>query len=223
MQTYFHGLLNEPSSYPASPIVDAVTRHRANVHAVESVPTDIPPQDMKIAVIGDRVMTDVILANRMNLARSKSANTSMLLAVPILTTTVWQMEGFGSRIMRVLETFAARKVMRYYRKRGNDPSLEWVDCVRADAAILPSPAKIEAPARASSRDPIELLYRFGAYILSPIFRRLRSPVQQVQARLADTLQESRKIDYGYRLPATMSAILRFRRAIMGFDKSVSRS
>ncbi|KAL8293519.1 hypothetical protein RQP46_000220 [Phenoliferia psychrophenolica] len=79
----------------------------------------------RLLVIGDRLTTDVILAQRLASLRpipSPSSSTSSpplpILTVPILTTTLHASEGLGTSFLRFLETTVVRAQIR---KRGATP------------------------------------------------------------------------------------------------------
>ena len=113
-------------------------------------------------------MTDVVLGNRINLLNARSLPLSFSTssevdpadsteeasfeAVPVLTTTVWKMEGPGSRLMRFLEAWSMRQVLRYHRTRRNhDPLRAWQDCTAAGSSNLTTPAATASTSTNSSQ------------------------------------------------------------------------
>ena len=68
----------------------------------------IPATKQKILVVGDRSMTDTVLANLMN--------SSNFTAIPVLTQRLWASEGLGTASMRFLEG-ASRKAVEYSSRR----------------------------------------------------------------------------------------------------------
>ena len=131
--------------YPDAPIVDVAPTSLRSQLAEPSEHAASGRRRRRLLVVGDRVMTDVVLGNRINrlharsllLPHSTSAEAdpahhieeASFEAIPVLTTTVWKMEGPGSRLMRFLEAWSMRQVLRYYRtRRTYDPLREWQDC-----------------------------------------------------------------------------------------------
>lgn len=157
----------------------------------------------KIMVIGDRVMTDVVLANRMNKKRWRQA-ASAFQAVPILTTRLWQSEGLGTRFMRVMETFAMRRASSYYRRRKVDAEIEWHDCVIHPASPVPASIPLRTPRAARrpiyqyfSRQHLRHTLSQAAYGILAVIRRLLLPVTR---RLEPILNEARQAQFGFRIP-----------------------
>lgn len=157
----------------------------------------------KIMVIGDRVMTDVVLANRMNRTRWRQTAKAFQ-AVPVLTTRLWQTEGLGTRFMRIMETFAMRRASSYHRRRKVDAEIEWHDCVIHPASPVPAsiPLRTHRAARRPihqyfSRQQLRYLLLQVAYGILAVVRRLLMPITR---RLEPIVKEARQAQFGFRIP-----------------------
>ena len=218
-------------SYPPGPVVDAIPRtgelFAGNAHSQT-------PGTKRILVIGDRVMTDVVLANTMQrlrhrktwlgfLSRSTAANqvaVSPISAIPVLTTTVWKMEGPGSRIMRALEGWTMRRAMRYsIWKHGLDPLADWRDCIKVEKSPPIQQAEVASVitrAKASSERTSADRLRTGAQLL---FSPLTGPLQARLARLRDRIErfwkEARMAGYGFRSPDSLHRLRVLRQLVDG--------
>jgi hypothetical protein len=167
--------------------------------------TSTSSHDRRILVIGDRVMTDVVLANRINQKRWRSRSENSVQAVSILTTKLWKTEGLGTRFMRVLESFAMRRATTYYRRRSNVQEANWQDCVTVSTPpdVAPTPQKLPIP---TVRRPVHqyfskqhikyLLSRTGNHVFA-LIGRLLTPISR---RVEPFLTEARQAQYGFRLP-----------------------
>lgn len=210
------------SDYPPVPVVDIrpSTSHDAScvqspitsLETTVDLPTGTPTDETRILVIGDRVMTDVVLANRINRHRANTGSRKVR-AIAVLTTTIWEMEGLGSRIMRVIETFATRRVEAFdLRRRGVDDAAEYSDCLLEAAkppAVVPP---FSPPTRQTSRSRIPLksrpLYSLVLGALSSILAWVTYPVRRLifarYGRYADSIHtfisEARQNQYGFNAP-----------------------
>lgn len=200
---YSPGVDVNGSVYPPVPIVDV-----AACSSTLSLPPPPPPSppplppssalDKKkkktttILVIGDRVMTDVILANRISLLRlARAPHLHLLEAVPVLTTTVWQMEGSGSRIMRSFEAMAMRRVVAWHRKSGllSESEDGWQNCVRAATTTVQATV-----AQTKTKEP------FYLRLMAPITRPIATRSKRVREAVEQFGKEGRQAQYGFRWP-----------------------
>lgn len=162
-----------------------------------------------------RSITDVMLANRINLlGQARSPNvprffrqpsssathksdsqqsqgqdqadiSARLEAIPVLTTTVWKMEGLGSRVMRSLEAWCMRQALRYHQKRGFNP-LQQQSPERASSLAIEHrreasknstpPITPATPSSGLSRQSIPTLLWLLGDNLSQLVSRLLQPV-----------------------------------------------
>lgn len=169
-----------------------------------------------ILVIGDRVMTDVVLANRINKKHLRQSTSPVLQALPVLTTSLWQKEGLGTRLMRVLETFAMRRASAYYRRKGSASAEDWRDCVLEPALSLRQPAEIRRARRPvyqvfSKAHFNHILSRLGRGIFG-MSRRLLAPFFD---RLEPILKEARQAQFGFRLPQSYQRAKALREVLDG--------
>lgn len=154
--------------YPTAPIVDVAPPTLRSQLAASLEQTASSRRRRRLLVVGDRVMTDVVLGNRINVLNARSLprphsmssqvdpadNTeeASFEAIPVLTTTVWKMEGLGSRLMRFLEAWSMRQVLRYHRTRRNhDPLPDWQDCTVIGSSDLTTPAAAASASTNSSQ------------------------------------------------------------------------
>lgn len=211
-------------SYPSGPVVDI--RDDEGQASRAGVSSDSPEQPSGegtryVLVIGDRVMTDVVLANTMQQLRGRrlwwpfrskaaeeaaKAAMSPVSAIPVLTTTVWKMEGLGSRIMRALEGWSMRCAMWYsVWQHGHEPLYSWRECIKArpvpvpvqDAEVAASVARARSMPQQTIRDRLWVIFgRVGRGLTRPIRRRWKS----ARGALDIFAQEARQGNYGFRLP-----------------------
>lgn len=186
------------SETPSAPLTSAAAIN-------ETSPTKTPV----IMIIGDRVMTDVILANRMNKRRWRQSSSSVLQALPVLTTRLWQKEGFGTRFMRTLEMFAMRRASAYYSRRHAETVPDWYDCVTA----RPEPTTVLAalPVPSANKKIKQPIYQYFSKehfksMLSRISHKLLNFVGRITApvirRIEPFLNEARQAQFGFRIPQT---------------------
>lgn len=88
-----------------------------------------PIQDHELIVVGDRIFTDIVMANRMNGRRSPARFTDEKLTAPtpsgplaIWTSGVWQKE---SMLMRRMELGLVNVVKRFTTPRDAIPGLDY--------------------------------------------------------------------------------------------------
>ena len=200
--------------YPSVPIVDVCVSDQRKT----SLTISRMRHHTGILVIGDRVMTDVVLANRMNGLHRNGNREGALQAVSVLTTTVWEMEGLGSRIMRTLETIALRRVSHFYKKRRNlNPLQEWSHCV----AKQEMPVHDQRPARTQRRSFRERVMAFLNTLTEPLRNAVATGRSRTRARLESFLQEAREAQYGFRFPDGLLRARRLREIVEGNVKSGS--
>jgi hypothetical protein len=114
--------------------------HVPFVYSLPTLPLSaLPPRPVqpKLLVVGDRLATDVILANR--LARSTGWQVD-----GILTTRIWKYEGIGNAVMRLLEQGAFRGIASARRRLGilDKREGDWHDCLReVDVEKMGKPAE----------------------------------------------------------------------------------
>lgn len=171
-----------------------------------SAPT-YPNASPLILVIGDRVMTDVVLANRMNKKRWRQTSTTRLQALPVLTTRLWQKEGLGTRLMRTMETFAMRRASAYYSRKGVDLDQSWRDCIiepevpQVPVAIRSYPStttRMQRPVyQYFSKEHVKSILSRVTYGMMRILGRLLSPLVR---RIHPILMEARQAQFGFRIP-----------------------
>lgn len=193
--------------YPSAPVVDASSPSSSQSSTLDET------RHQKILVIGDRVMTDVLLANRINRLTSPTSNESSggVQAIPILTTTVWQMEGLGSRIMRAVEGFVLKRAMAYYtRSRRQDVLREWQNCILAEP---------DTPAVKEVVKPIPTVRERLIGILGSMTRPARNFVGLRRERLGATIEgfvkEARQEQFGFRFPEGVRRVRLLRSIIDG--------
>lgn len=204
-------------AHPPGPVVDVAAKWSKDTKEVVTV-AEAAFSAPKILVIGDRVMTDIVLANRINVQKHSSAVPSFE-AIPTLTVTLWQKEGLGTRFMRSLENFAVKRVMRFFQTRRNFDALEeWQNC------LVQQPTDVVAAAQ-SSPDALKPVWSFRepATIPSAIYRLLSSaigrltarPRRYVTVRIDRLIADARSQQFGFRLPDTLVRVRRFQRSILG--------
>ncbi|KAK9893756.1 hypothetical protein P389DRAFT_108095 [Cystobasidium minutum MCA 4210] len=179
----------------------------------------------KIMVIGDRVMTDVVLANRINKKRWRQPATSFE-AIPVLTTRLWQTEGLGTRFMRAMETFAMRRASSYYRAKNVDAKVEWNDCVIHPPSPVPETIPMQAPR--ATRRPLNQ-YFSKQYLRQTAFKTghgiavlLAKLVSPILVRIKPVLQEARQAHYGFRVPEGYKRTKLLREVLEGRQGIVSK-
>jgi len=188
--------------YPPAPIVDATPLTSPQSQLDETT-------HQKILIIGDRVMTDVVLANRIN-RFNPTLSAQGLQAIPILTTTIWQMEGLGSRIMRALEGFILKRAMKYYSKaRRQDVLEEWKDCIRVEEEV--SVKEVVSP--------VPTIRERLLGILSSLTRPARMFIgarrERIGAVLEGFVKEARQQQFGFRFPEGVRRVRLLRSIVEG--------
>ena len=202
----------EREDYPSAPVVNV---HPSIILAATST-SKLMPVEARIMVIGDRVMTDIVLANRIN-RLTKSAYKS-LEAIPVLTTTVWESEGGGSRLMRALETFATKRVLAFYKRRRQcDPAQEWKDCITEQKTAVSS----SAPDPTKSITLRRRLIAFCVATVLPLRHFYSVRQQRAINRINNFWMEGRQAQYGFQLPNGILQINRLRGISEGSNRGKS--
>jgi hypothetical protein len=188
--------------YPPAPVVDATP--------LSSSPPQMDERThQKILVIGDRVMTDVLLANRIN-RLNPTLSEQGLQAIPILTTTVWQMEGLGSRIMRALEGFILKRAMKYYGKaRRQDVLEEWKDCIRVEEEVTVKETVQPAPTIR------ERLLGILSSLTRPVKVFIGTRRERIGAVLEGFVTEAKQLQFGFRFPEGVRRVRLLRSIVEG--------
>ena len=91
-------VLRHASFKPSYKCIKGIRAYFASLKATPKVTGEASAgiQDSELIVVGDRVLTDVVLANRMH-ARPQSTNQSRTGPLAIWTTTVWEKESMFLR------------------------------------------------------------------------------------------------------------------------------
>lgn len=89
-------------------------------------------KEVRVLVIGDRLTTDVVLADRLAQLSHPTSPSKYLTAVPILTTSLHAREDVGTTFMRAIESLALR-----FRKPTF--SHDWDSCLHPSPIVKPPP------------------------------------------------------------------------------------
>lgn len=173
----------------------------------------------RILVIGDRVMTDVILGNRMN-ARSGRVpvdghSDATFEAVPILCTRLWQAEGFLTRVMRNLENLAMRRMFARFTRLNKGVELDdWKLCVVREEEATPIEPAVQKAGTVQDR-----LRKSFWNLAASLGRTLYRPFQPVIQSMQEVSREAGQLHYGFRRPESLRNLKDLRNRIETFQAS----
>jgi len=214
--------------YTPVPVVDILPPASGSQHAppthtspFETISSSAINSGIKVLVIGDRVMTDIVLANRINRRTSAtSKGHKAVQAIPVLTTTIWEMERPGSQFMRALESFVMTQVVRFQKRRQKLEDLDdWTDCLHPiEPMAKPIPATETVPAHHNIppyRIPLHYLYLFGVRLTSPLRNFYTSRMKKYRSFLRKFILEAKHIYYGFKYPEGMAKFRQFKKLVDG--------